>query len=109
MGNILPLHDSGNGFQCCSHKAVSRGVDGQLVEATRHHAAIQKLTAFSSQYIYAASYPVQRCLTRAVTQAQTTALPNFYRVGQNLGNQVRQIVWAIFQTNHPNATCAEQI
>lgn len=109
MGNILPLHDSGNGFQCCAYKAVARGIDGQLVEATRHHAAIQKLTALSSQYIYAASHTVQRGLTRAVTQAQTTALPNLYRVSQNLGDQIRQIVRAIFQTNHPNAACAEQI
>lgn len=103
MGNTLSLHDSGNSFQCCPHKTVAWGVDGEFVEATRHHAASQQLLAFSRQNIYATAYPVQRSVARAITQTQATALPNFHRMSQNLGHKIRKIIRAIFQTDRADA------
>jgi hypothetical protein len=52
MGNVLPPHDPGDGFQCCTDKAITWGVDREFVEPARHQAPIQQLMAFGGQYAY---------------------------------------------------------
>ena len=78
-------------------KPVPGRVDGQLVEAARNPAPCKKLPGFRRENVDPPPDPVEDVAPGPVAQAEPAPLPLLDRVGQDLANEVRQLVGIVFQ------------
>ena len=109
MRHVLPLHNSGDGLQCRTHKAIAWRVDGQLIKSTGHQATIQQSMPLRIQDINPPAHAIEDRIPRTVAQIEAAALPDFHRVGQDLGDQIGEIVRVVLQANIADAASAEQV
>nr|EPB95576.1 hypothetical protein L321_13329 [Pseudomonas plecoglossicida NB2011] len=109
MCKLSSPHDSGDGLQSRSDKAIAGRVDSQLIESACYQAAIQQLMAFASQDIDTAPNTINHGITRTVAKTQPAPLPYLNSMRKNLRNQIRQIVRTVFQADLADITSAKQV
>lgn len=68
MGYIFPPHDSGDCLKGFADKAITRGVDSQLVESTCYQSTIQQLMTLGSQNVDATPNTIDHCITRTIAK-----------------------------------------
>jgi hypothetical protein len=107
MGHISPLRDFRDFFQGSTNEAITRCVNSQLIESASHQSRANN--TWRSVVNTSMHEPFEDSIARATAETQATALPYFNRVGKNLGNQVWQIVRAVFQPDIADAASAEQV
>ena len=74
-----------------------------------HSTTLKQLVALCRQHVNSTPHPVEHGPTRAIAETQVTTLPHFDGVGQDLGNQVRQLIRAIFQSDFARPMAAEEV